>query len=350
MLEDASKIREDLELFNRYSSKLEVKDINKLTDQYDLSRNVSQVRENQDQYKSKNEKAREIKNNEADTIYDKDGWIVVVPKTEAAAKFYGKNTRWCTAAEGRNLFNRYNSQGKLYIIINKNNPSEKYQLHKETSSYMNSSDEPITEKQLKSIPYDIFMFFKHKNITIPCISSKMNAFVDAVGKGDVMSCVNIMEEIKSDNDPYVEFDPNYETYNDFTPLKISVINNDLPMTKFICDIGGGIDNINHIYDYLFNYDMHNRYDHGYDALIYALSVADNQPKNYYSILLSKVIRGINTEIDYVDQSELIKVLKFLLKNHASPMIKVNGDDSETVYQYALKCGGDIRKLFLGLGR
>ena len=54
-----------------------------------------------------------------------------------------KNTQWCTAADGNNQFNYYNSQGPLYININKAD-NEKYQFHFESDQFMDETDTPRT--------------------------------------------------------------------------------------------------------------------------------------------------------------------------------------------------------------
>ncbi len=74
--------------------------------------------------------------------------IVYQPTTEAGAKFYGRNTRWCTAATNDNMFNHYNEFGPIYIIVLKNKFESngnriKYQVQLETSQFMNSLDEEV---------------------------------------------------------------------------------------------------------------------------------------------------------------------------------------------------------------
>ena len=88
---------------------------------------------------------RRIKSTEVNKIYESDNLLVIQPLTENAAKYYGKGTRWCTAAEKDNMFDEYNQDGPLYIIIPKN-PSyqrEKYQVHEKSSSFMNEKDEEL---------------------------------------------------------------------------------------------------------------------------------------------------------------------------------------------------------------
>lgn len=83
--------------------------------------------------------------------YEDDSVLVVVPEDETASCKYGRNTRWCTAAtKGFNRFDQYNRQGKLYILIPKQPAyeGEKYQLHFQSSQYMNEDDEPVTLSEI----------------------------------------------------------------------------------------------------------------------------------------------------------------------------------------------------------
>jgi hypothetical protein len=87
----------------------------------------------------------------AKKVFEDNDVLVVIPKNEAAACKYGRNTMWCTAAtRGQNYFQEYNRQGPLYILIPKKPKykREKYQLHFETHSFMNEKDDPINLKQL----------------------------------------------------------------------------------------------------------------------------------------------------------------------------------------------------------
>jgi hypothetical protein len=83
--------------------------------------------------------------------------VVQLLNNEASCK-YGAHTKWCTTSENDNMFDYYNKQGKLYVIIPKH-PSykdEKYQFllpnnHSINSiSLMNEQDEPITHQDLIS--------------------------------------------------------------------------------------------------------------------------------------------------------------------------------------------------------
>ncbi len=82
----------------------------------------------------------------ATKIYNDENVQIVVPEDEAAACKYGRETRWCTAStRGHNMFDQYNRQGKLYILIPKKPKyeGEKYQLHFDSNSYMDENDDPV---------------------------------------------------------------------------------------------------------------------------------------------------------------------------------------------------------------
>jgi hypothetical protein len=48
--------------------------------------------------------------------------------TEEQAKYYGSNTKWCTSGDDDNLFDMYNSQGPLYVLISRANEKNKFQI------------------------------------------------------------------------------------------------------------------------------------------------------------------------------------------------------------------------------
>jgi len=73
-------------------------------------------------------------------------FMVVVPNTEEAAIYYGKNTKWRTAyTTAQNQFDNHNAQGKLWTIFA---GKKKFLLHMETDQFMNSSDIDLTKKDI----------------------------------------------------------------------------------------------------------------------------------------------------------------------------------------------------------
>ena len=80
-------------------------------------------------------------NGDAELFYNDDEIKIIIPKTVETAKFFGVNTKWCTAAreDSSNSFNQYNNDGPLYIVLIKAD-DERYQLHFESAQFMDEED------------------------------------------------------------------------------------------------------------------------------------------------------------------------------------------------------------------
>ena len=83
-------------------------------------------------------------------LYEDDEWIILVPKTHEASCYWAKGAHWCTAyRDDDEWFNKYSSEGPLFMNINKKNPQLSTQFHIESQQYMdyydNAIDEPIFE-------------------------------------------------------------------------------------------------------------------------------------------------------------------------------------------------------------
>ena len=79
---------------------------------------------------------------EVDKIQESENWLVLIPKTELAARVYGMGTRWCTASKEHSRFDYYNEMGPLYILINKKT-NEKFQFHWESGQFMDATNQGI---------------------------------------------------------------------------------------------------------------------------------------------------------------------------------------------------------------
>lgn len=140
--EDLYKAKEDLEIFAKFQNKLQQKDIMKYRSLSELYDAIKPFVENPQQVATKSEEVRQIKKG-AEKVYEDNKWLVIVPHTQESSSYYGKGTRWCTAADDSyNMFERYNEEGLLYINILKGTDT-KYQFHFETNSYMDASDTQI---------------------------------------------------------------------------------------------------------------------------------------------------------------------------------------------------------------
>jgi hypothetical protein len=162
-IEDAYKIKEYLSLFTEYKNKnrIVVKDINKYKDYKDLYKTLSEIgglgKPTEDEHYLIDDRYY-INNKEAELFYEDDNYLIVIPKTLSASKFYAKNTEWCTQYPDN--FKKYSEQGNLYIIIdiqllNTADLNRRLQFHFESEQFMNFNDE-ILLANIKSKFLNIF--------------------------------------------------------------------------------------------------------------------------------------------------------------------------------------------------
>jgi hypothetical protein len=96
-------------------------------------------------------RAEEILKNEARLVLDTPTVRVVVPTTEAASCYFGRNTQWCTAAKRNNAFDSYNRRGELFIVLDKAN-NRRWQFHPGTASFMDENDEELGLNGWNEVP------------------------------------------------------------------------------------------------------------------------------------------------------------------------------------------------------
>jgi hypothetical protein len=138
--EDFYKVKDYLTTFKLNYNKMTNKDLNSYKGLPELYDAIKDYIGQQDV--SHRQEVRDIKQG-AEKAFEDDKWLVIIPHTQEAACYYGKNTQWCTAAtSSENMFNYYNKQGPLYININKKT-NEKFQFHFQSEQFMDERDEPI---------------------------------------------------------------------------------------------------------------------------------------------------------------------------------------------------------------
>ena len=78
-------------------------------------------------------------------IFRDEELIVVELFDETAAQFWGRNTRWCTAARNENMFDHYYERGPLFVITPRQpiRPGERYQywFNRDSRTLMQFKDE-----------------------------------------------------------------------------------------------------------------------------------------------------------------------------------------------------------------
>jgi hypothetical protein len=165
-LEDLPAFTEYLTTYNRYKDNYKNVDWNQLKTKDDL---FNIVKDDLAYSKAKTGNVNLCEPIDgSEKIYEDENWCVIIPDTEYAACYYGRNTEWCTTwgeksfderHKGKtNRFDGHNNQGPLYIIINKNNQSEKYQFHFETTQFMDVRDKQLDKNSeiFKKLIINIF--------------------------------------------------------------------------------------------------------------------------------------------------------------------------------------------------
>lgn len=142
-----------------------------------------------------------------DVIYEDSNVMVAALKSKRSAMCWGKNTRWCTAADQHNMFDYYNSKGRIYVILDKVDPSHKrYQLHGGSKQVMDIHDKPVT------------LTWLYKNY--PRALRKRVTTRGPVWKPDIISYVEYCMPDDTVIDGLVEAEKDFK-YGDFSLRKVS---------------------------------------------------------------------------------------------------------------------------------
>jgi hypothetical protein len=110
-----TKIGPALKNFEKISSNLPKTDINQYGNLEEL---LSAINEYQ------NKSRRQYKQVDGgNVVFENDRFFVVNPLDHKTSCYYGRGTKWCTAADSDHHFNQYNSDGKLFYILDKALPT-----------------------------------------------------------------------------------------------------------------------------------------------------------------------------------------------------------------------------------
>jgi predicted kinase len=174
-LEDLYKATEYLELFSKNKNILSkdnnITDINKIKSLPDLFQIVSKFRTSPKPDVESIENEEDLLTNEyfverGEAIKkDLGGWIVVIPKSLNASKFYGCTSEWCTLFPER--FEYYSKYGDLNIFINKSkvntdDSERRVQIHVESGQFMDMDDSSINKKEFFAENPEIFDYLYNK--------------------------------------------------------------------------------------------------------------------------------------------------------------------------------------------
>ena len=109
--ENLSKVSKNLSEFEKISSNLPKTDINS----YNSTQELDDALED---YSDKTRREyRSVPG--GNVVYEDDRYFVVNPLNHESSCYYGKGTKWCTAASSDDQFTKYNTDGKLFYILDK---------------------------------------------------------------------------------------------------------------------------------------------------------------------------------------------------------------------------------------
>lgn len=154
-LEDISRIKVDLAEFQRVRAHVEKKDINQYASLPDLYAVLDPFEGEEVQSNRQADKSLEQKfydSGDAILLANSGNVKIIQLASEDASRYFGRGTRWCTAADEQNMYQQYAKDGPLYVIIV---GGKKYQLHIESGQFMDDKDQQLDAgkmKELISIP------------------------------------------------------------------------------------------------------------------------------------------------------------------------------------------------------
>ena len=163
-LEDLNKAEEYLGYVYKHTMSIDMNKIKSLSDLYDLVKQYI-VQDT----KSFDQVLNVLPKEEYKVLHNGEKWYIFQPLTEKASCYLGINTEWCTTwgpqsldkkHQGRtSMFANYANKGPLYIMINKADPSYKFQFSFESSQYMDKNDRRIDKTSFFYDKDEIFNFF-----------------------------------------------------------------------------------------------------------------------------------------------------------------------------------------------
>jgi len=197
-LEDLDRATEYLGYLYKHKISVDITKVNQLSDLYDSikkylaqdKRDLSTILQtlSEDEYK---------------ILFNGEKWYIIQPLTERAASYIGINTEWCTTwgpyslnpknKDRDNYFGRYNTQGVLYIIINRTNEDDKYQFHFESKQFMNPADKQINTGDFLSENIEVRNFFFPSFVTDKATSRQLEVQVNRM---NVLSNEDSLELMK----------------------------------------------------------------------------------------------------------------------------------------------------------
>ena len=127
-----------------------------------IDNNLTTNQKNKDARKAQNVIKKELTpgmylNGGAELLYTNDNWEVWTPHTYEGSKALRHGAVWCTGGDTPNFYNSYTEDGQLYIIINKNDKNEKYQLFVPFANQYSDHQREFRDKNNESLKFREFI-------------------------------------------------------------------------------------------------------------------------------------------------------------------------------------------------
>jgi len=147
-MEDLEKAKEYLGYVYQHKVPLDLGKIKELGDLYGLIKDYVAK-----DTKDLGEILKVLNKDEYKVLHNGKEWYVFQPLTEKASCYLGVSTEWCTAwgpyslnkqyKDRNSMFGRYSQEGPLFIMVDKNDTSNKFQFHFESRQYMDKNDRRV---------------------------------------------------------------------------------------------------------------------------------------------------------------------------------------------------------------
>lgn len=208
----------------------EYKDIYKLIkkDPDNVKNYIDNFKSNRDSIKAAKEGARKV--------YEDSDWIVYHITNYDAAKYYGRDTKWCLSGNyegleevGQHEFEKYNSKNNIYFYINKHKAREKYAMLKNRYTDRITDVYDSADNNLGNSAYYI-------NVELPYVEevgyntvSQLELY-DAIKEGD-------LDQVK---DCFSNDFVNMKDHRGVTPLMIAVMRFFEDIAEFLIKNGANV--------------------------------------------------------------------------------------------------------------
>lgn len=167
--EQVRKLLQDFEIAKKRRNLLPNNDINaykKIDDLKDALdntyRNLTINQKNKDARKAQSIFNQKLKpgmylNGGAELLYINDNWEVWTPHSYEGSKALRHGAVWCTGGDTPSYYNSYTEEGQLFIIINRHNKDEKYQLFVPFANQYSSHEREFRDKNNESLKFREFI-------------------------------------------------------------------------------------------------------------------------------------------------------------------------------------------------